>query len=261
MSKNTMTGKNAEMNEIFSNEARDLCAEIYDESLIPVFKEYINSFTMESNLDASCIEKYINLGGNLKDTFFATRCGNGDLIHEQFGESAGIYACKNNDNRFLEMLQKYGYEDFDHMLHHATQYDAYEQVEWLLKLPNINVNSRGHRGKTPLYSAVTRRNIDIVKLLLDNGANPNLKFSMCEYTYLDQAIDRYISVIKYSYEPREQLLKEYESIINLLLERGAVTNKKVWPLLEPVKPDPPYKVCRKIVNEIGEVSYEYSYSH
>jgi hypothetical protein len=231
----------SKINDIFSKEAFNLEFYMANANLIPMFTDHINLFTTESNLDPLCIEKYINLGGNLYDICYATRRGNSDAMYEEYGQSAGTYACKHNDNRFLEMLQKYEYKYFSAILHTATQLDAIEQVKWLLKLPNINVNSTGHRGKTALYSAITRNNNDMIKLLLDNGANPNLKFAVCQYTYLDQAIDCYESVIRNSYEPREQLLKEAENIIDLLLERGAVTSKKTWPLLSPVKVLPPIR--------------------
>jgi hypothetical protein len=38
------------MSEIFSNVASDLWFDIDEESLIPIFTEYINSFIKESNL-------------------------------------------------------------------------------------------------------------------------------------------------------------------------------------------------------------------
>lgn len=221
------------MSEIFSDSVFDLGFDIDNESLIPIFIDYINSFESDKNLDPVCIENYIKLGGNLLDVCCARCRGNGDLIYEQFGESAGIYACKENDNRFLEMLQKHNYSNFNAVLFKAVSLNAINQVKWLLNLPTINVNSSGHRGKTPLYYAIIYKSIELVKLLLENGANPNLKYAMCQNTYLDLAIDCYKDDIKYNREEDKEMDRNPENIkniINLLLKHGAITNNQIWPL-------------------------------
>jgi hypothetical protein len=230
------------MSKIFTDSAFDLGFDIDNESLIPIFTNNINSFASEKNLDPACIENYIKVGGNLLDACCAYHYGNGDLMYEQFGESAGIYACKENDNRFLEMLQKYNYNNFNGILHKAVSLNAINQVKWLLNLPNIDVNSFGHRGKTPLYYAIRNKSIELVKLLLENGTNPNLKYAMCQNTYLDLAIDCYENDIEYNKTQESKLekdiedIKDLKDIINLLLEYGAVTNNQKWPLDTKNKP-------------------------
>lgn len=221
------------MSEIFTDCAFDLGFDIDNESLITVFTDYINSFASDKNLDPSCIENYIKLGGNLLDVCCAYRYGNGDLMCEQFGESAAIYACKENDNRFLEMLQKYNYSNFNAILFKAVSLNAINQVKWLLNLPTINVNTLGQRWKTPLYYAIIDKSIELVKLLLENGANPNLKYAVCQNTYLDLAIDCYKNDIEYNKRQNNENIRNtenIENIIKLLLEYGAITNNQIWPL-------------------------------
>jgi ankyrin repeat protein len=152
---------------------------------------------------------------------------------EQFGESAAIYACKENDNRFLEMLQKHNYSNFNAVLFKAVSLNAINQVKWLLNLPTINVNTLGQRWKTPLYYAIIDKSIELVKLLLENGANPNLKYAVCQNTYLDLAIDCYKNDIEYNKKQDSENIRNtenIENIINLLLEYGAVTSNQKWPL-------------------------------
>ncbi len=221
------------MSKIFTDSVFDLRFDIDEESLIPVFTDYINSFASDKNLDPVCIENYIKLGGNLLDVCCAYHYGNGDLMYEQFGESAAIYACKENDNRFLEMLQKYNYTNFNAVLHKAVSLNAINQVKWLLNLPTINVNTLGQRWKTPLYYAIMKKSIELVKLLLENGANPNLKYAMCQNTYLDLAIDCYENEIEYNKTQEsklEKVLEDLKDIINLLLLHGAETNNQSWRL-------------------------------
>jgi hypothetical protein len=126
------------MSEIFTDCAFDLGFDIDNETLIPVFTDYINSFASDKNLDPSCIENYIKLGGNLLDVCCAYRYGNGDLMCEQFGESAAIYACKENDNRFLEMLQKYNYSNFNAIL--------FPEFIWIRKIIFTFINSTLRRS-------------------------------------------------------------------------------------------------------------------
>lgn len=64
-------------------------------------------------------------------------------------------------------------------LHRAIENDDMKMVECLLSLTNIDVNVEDDIGRTPLQRAVSRGNVEIVKLLLTskdidaNGANSN----------------------------------------------------------------------------------------
>ena len=57
-------------------------------------------------------------------------------------------------------------------LRFAAQYDHREILCYLLS-KGASPKIRAKDGRDPLYSAVEKRNIEIVKILLDHGANPN----------------------------------------------------------------------------------------
>ena len=65
-------------------------------------------------------------------------------------------------------------EDNNTLLHHACENDRHDSIKLLLNNganPNINENSF---GLTPLHWATEYEDMDMVKLLIDNGANPNI---------------------------------------------------------------------------------------
>lgn len=62
-------------------------------------------------------------------------------------------------------------------LHHAVAHSNNAVVEFLLKQKNIDMNHQasGHALVTPLHKAAYQGHSDIVKLLIDQGANPNIR--------------------------------------------------------------------------------------
>ena len=65
----------------------------------------------------------------------------------------------------------------------AIDKNSYDVVEWLITVYGANVN----RGFIPpLFCAVCNNKVEIVKLLLDNGADTNVK-NGCNQTPLDIA--------------------------------------------------------------------------
>ena len=75
----------------------------------------------------------------------------------------------------------------------------------LLKEKRINVNSRTQNGFTALIMAVLTKHIELVRLLIQNGANVNMG-TQSGYTALEIAID-----------------KNYFQIAKLLIENNAST--------------------------------------
>ncbi len=100
--------------------------------------------------------------------------------HDSDGFSPIIVAIQYRNNEVLKLLMENGadiYEKhpvFDRLtLHTACYYENEEAVEILLKANPGLVNARsGNDGWTPLHDAVLKSNSNIVKLLLDNGADP-----------------------------------------------------------------------------------------
>lgn len=72
----------------------------------------------------------------------------------------------------VDLNQSYEYEGTP--LHVAVKEGDTELVKYLLE-KGANPNAKGAFGETPLHIAVDRGYLDIVKLLLENGADPNIQ--------------------------------------------------------------------------------------
>lgn len=64
-------------------------------------------------------------------------------------------------------------EDNATLLHQALLKENYPQVEELLLTRKINVEAKNIFGIRPLYMAALKNNVNIAKILLDQGADPN----------------------------------------------------------------------------------------
>ena len=60
-------------------------------------------------------------------------------------------------------------------LHWACYYQAEECVNYLLNIPNVDINAQDKDRITPLNIAVSNNKINLVKLLLRKGADKNIK--------------------------------------------------------------------------------------
>ena len=70
-------------------------------------------------------------------------------------------------------------------LHNAVSRNNVKQVKWLLQNnEQVPVSLRDHRGVTPLVKAVRNRNLKLVELLLDHGAEPITPFEREEESAL-----------------------------------------------------------------------------
>ena len=71
-------------------------------------------------------------------------------------------------------------------LHIASQIGWAEGVSWL-NVVEADVNARNSRGETPLVLAVQQRNSEIVRQLIDAGADPNIADAVVGRSALDYA--------------------------------------------------------------------------
>ena len=79
----------------------------------------------------------------------------------------------------------------------------YKKVEHLIK-EGADPNTQDNNGWTPLHEVAQRNNIEILRLLLDAGANPNVPGGDENYTPLHDAVEA-----------------GHVETIELLIERGA----------------------------------------
>jgi len=94
-------------------------------------------------------------------------------------------------------------------LRFAAQFDHPEILQYLLSIGS-STKIKAEDGIDPLLSAVEKRHIDIVTMLLEGGANPNNARSRDDMWCLKQA--------------RENL---HDEMVQLLLKHGAKDHKKL----------------------------------
>lgn len=104
-------------------------------------------------------------------------------VEDKYGYTPIIVAIVSKNNDILKFLLDNGANVFSEhpgfgklTLHTAAYFENVEAVKMLLEKNSsiINVKSK-HDGWTALQEAVLKNNVEIVKILLDNGANPLLR--------------------------------------------------------------------------------------
>ena len=101
-----------------------------------------------------------------------------DLNHNIYkGRTLMHYAVLGNNSGVIPLLAKSGVnanicdDNYNTPLHFAVERNAYYAIVELLKIDNIDINALGEFDQTPLHRAVIGGNIDIIKLLVDKGAD------------------------------------------------------------------------------------------
>lgn len=93
------------------------------------------------------------------------------------GRTLMHYAVLGNNSGVISLLAKSGVnanvcdDNYNTPLHFAVDHNSYYAVLELLKLDNIDINALGEFDQTPLHRAVIGGNIDIIKLLINKGAD------------------------------------------------------------------------------------------
>ncbi len=109
-----------------------------------------------------------------------------------------------NPEEICKLLIQYG-ADLEYMgyfgqtpLMHAVKLDEYIPAMTYIQL-GANVNARGKYGETPLYLAVKKENIPMIKLLIENGADPKAKYngkSLLQYAQDEELSPMVIDYLK-----------------------------------------------------------------
>jgi ankyrin repeat protein len=125
------------------------------------------------------------------------------------------------DSRAAEFQQELEYltafitpppwEDALHPLHEAAKFGAVSDVAGVLKRSKKALNKQDDEGQTPLASAVVQEEVDTVRYLLEQGADPNIP-NKNGLTPLDHACGRNKAVAT--------------TLAKLLLDHGALVNPK-----------------------------------
>lgn len=102
-----------------------------------------------------------------------------DLNHRIYkGRTLMHYAVIGNNSGVIPLLAKSGVnanicdDNYNTPLHFAVEHNAYYAIIELLKIDNIDINALGEFDQTPLHRAVIGGNLDIIKLLIEKGADP-----------------------------------------------------------------------------------------
>lgn len=108
------------------------------------------------------------------------------------------------------------------LTHEATFRGALPAIEILLQFSaEVDAVSR-HCGTPLMLALLEQRRIDVVKVLLDRGADPNFKSASCPYLTMDGKF--------YSNPIEAAVISGKASIVRLLLNRGAVPDRSTLTL-------------------------------
>lgn len=94
------------------------------------------------------------------------------------GRTLMHYAVLGNNSGVISLLAKSGVnanvcdDNYNTPLHAAVEHNSYYAILELLKLDNIDINALGEFDQTPLHRAVVMGNLDVIKLLIEKGADP-----------------------------------------------------------------------------------------
>ncbi|HOJ50144.1 MAG TPA: ankyrin repeat domain-containing protein [Spirochaetota bacterium] len=99
------------------------------------------------------------------------------------GDNRGItplmFAIKNGEEQIFRILlpvtNKYTKDLAEkNVLHYCVYYNRVDMLKVIINDYKLLINQKDNIGRTPLHYAASLGNIEIVKILLENGANPNI---------------------------------------------------------------------------------------
>lgn len=116
----------------------------------------------------------------------------------------------------------------------ACDRGSIETVKWMLSLKRIDINGRNYNVRTPLTSTCGSGQLEIVKILIENGADIHIDqdrplLASCEYGHIE--------IVKFLLEKGARIYADsplYEAaslgntkVVELLLDHGAIITDRV----------------------------------
>jgi ankyrin repeat protein len=121
-------------------------------------------------------------------------------------------AFKNKNDELVKLLLDHGANDMMYIFILVDDYDNFNKL-----LNENNLNMKNSNGATLLFFAADRNKLNFVKILLENGANPNISNKLEQnrsplyQAMMNNNYDMFILLIKYKADYNHQL-NNYESI-------------------------------------------------
>ena len=111
-------------------------------------------------------------------------------------------------------------------IHAAAANGLYNLLIEILKKPQININIQNEFGNTPLHYAALNKNNKIIKLLVENGANPKIKnlngqtplYDVCSTISSNPDVNQEIESVDLLIGPDNEIPENAEEEVDELLE-------------------------------------------
>jgi len=145
------------------------------------------------DLDQKLLKAIFSLNEDSIDS--ALRKGADINFQDSTGNTGLHYMCKSNNIRIVKhLLAKGANADIRNSIGNTPLHEIVSRLDYTgiditrLVIPYTNVNIQNNHGETPLHIAAHNKKTDIIKILLENGANPAIQ-SNTGIEFIDIIVD------------------------------------------------------------------------